>query len=235
MKNLPSILLFVLASLTFNACTGPQIKSSSLPARYEPSPEAIPAPTVATDDEGMSKEEIRKYNIQAKKPTFAIIGAFYQLPETRTAEVYSYREGQFFGGGYESLTVAGRPARTFALTPFDTRSSFAAQSVMNEMLDAGVKFVEISMGDALKVMNAESKERGLRILPKLLPSGADYLISIQQGTAEGLGAIWAGRVVSTKDGQMIAFASVPAVGSWTIQPLLKTLIGDSLRRLAQRK
>lgn len=233
MKTIVLMFAAFTAILGQAACSARPIASSTLAPVYTPSPEPIPEATVA-GDEGLSIANLRALNRQAGRPSFALIGGFYQLPQIDSADSVTFREGQFFGGGYESLTIRGGQRRPFALTPFDTTSSVAFQSAFKELLDAGIKIVEISMADAVRVMNAQDhgNKNRLLALAKTLPSGADYLISIQQGEAEEIGPVWAGRVVSSKDGRVLAFDSIPAMGQFTIQPLLKNLIGSALRRLA---
>lgn len=216
------------------SCTARPIKSGTLGPQYKVTAPAVPESTVSADDQGFSVESIRALNEQAGRPTFGIIGGLYQLPTTGSASQVSLSEGQFLGGGYLSLSVSGRSARPISLTPMDVADSFAMQSVLNSFLDAGVKIVEISLADASRVANAEASDGNSRLLSfsRTLPSGADYLISMQRGNAEGVGEVWAGRVVSTKTGLLLAFDSVPAFGSYTVQPLLKKLVGSALRRLA---
>jgi len=238
MKNILSCSIAILAVSLFNACSARPIQSSSsLADEYRAVAPPIPDSTVL-EQYTQSVAELRKWNEQAQKPSFALIGGFYQLPETRVGPDISFRQGEFFGGGYQSLSIRGRRHERFALTPFDVGSSFGLQAALNQLLDAGVRIKEISMADAMRVMNAENRaaERNvLLLLSQTLPAGADYLISIQQGIAQDIGPVWAGRVVSTKDGQVLAFDSLPSSGQYTIQPLLNKLIGSTLRRLATNK
>ena len=121
------------------------------------------------------------------------------------------------------------------MEPLSPQQSDVLIHAMNEFLDAGVRFVEVSMGDALKVMQAEEKAlQTKRILfpGRSVPPGVDLLISIQKGFTEA-GPVYLGRVIRTSDGRLIALQSEPDQGVYSLKPIVKQLVLDSIRRLAQ--
>jgi hypothetical protein len=97
-----------------------------------------------------------------------------------------------------------------------------------------VRFVEVSMADAAKVMQAEQAviEGKVAIFPgRSVPSGVDLLVSIQKGKG-ATGPVYLGRVIRSKDGRLLALATQPDAGPYSLSPLVQKIVSDSLRRLA---
>jgi hypothetical protein len=182
----------------------------------------------------ISQADLQAWNQKAHRPTFGLIPAFYQLPVSMTAGAVHIQSAQVFGASYQSFFLSNTSTMPYAIEPASTRQSQVFSNVMNHMLDAGISFVEVSMADANRVMEAEKSliDNQKAWFPKRqLPSGVDLLISIQRG--EGLhGPAFVGRVIQTKDGRLLALATQTDSGPMSLEPLLRQLVSDALRRLA---
>lgn len=222
--------------LSLMGCSRKPIQSSgSLPQTSYQSvtPEAIEQREVIQNAK-FSSQVLKAWNEKAGRPTFGIIPAFYQLPVSMPAGAVRIEQGRIFGASYQSFQLSNAGPKPYAIESVSIEQSQAISNVVNQMLDAGVKLVEVSMADANRVMKAEQQviEGKTGWFPgRQLPSGVGLLVSIQKG--QGLyGPAFVGRVIQSKDGQLLALATQVDAGPLSLEPLLRQLIADALRRLA---
>lgn len=225
-----------MALLSTVACSRKPIQSSgTLPQPYyqSTSPEQIDKHEVASAPIA-SQADLKAWNLKAGRPTFGLIPAFYQLPVSMPAGAVRIESARVFGASYQSFQLSNTGPRPYALEPTSTEQAQVFSKVMNQMLDAGVRFVEVSMADANRVLESEKNviEGKTAWFPgRQLPSGVNLLISIQRG--QGLyGPAFVGRVIQSKDGQLLALATGVDAGPMSLEPLLNQLVSDALRRLA---
>lgn len=229
-------MIFLLALL---ACSRKPIQSSgALPSLTSghTRPEVIENHSIASVAQA-STEALEEWNQKAGRPTFGLIPAFYQLPESMPAGAVSIQEGHVFGASYRSFWLANTGPKPFAILPASMEQAEVFSKVMNQMLESGIRFVEVSMADANRVLESERKviEGQSAWFPgQQLPSGVDLLVSIQRG--QGLyGPAFVGRVIRSKDGQLLALATQMDTGAYSLQPLLQQLVSDALRRLSHEE
>ncbi len=229
-------IIVCVTALSILACSRKPIQSSgTLPQlSYQAvKPEPIEKHDVASAPVA-SQADLKAWNEKAGRPTFGLIPAFYQLPVSMPAGAVHIEQGQVFGASYQSFWLSNAGPKPYAIEPASTQQAQVFSKVMNQMLDAGVRFVEVSMADANRVLDSEKKviEGRTSWFPgQQLPSGVNLLISIQRG--EGLyGPAFVGRVIQTKDGQLLALATGVDAGPLSLEPLLSQLVSDALRRLA---
>ncbi len=235
-KIILAIASCVIASLL--GCSARPIKSS---ADLLSSQTAIPSVIESRSTDGAKDNldigNLHKLNQKAGKPTFGLIMGFYQLPSTMPAGAVSISEGYVFGEPYRSFWFQKSDIKPYAVLPASSQQSEVLAASLNKMLDAGIRFREISMADAVKVMQAEQKmmkRKETWLFPSSLASGVDLLVSVQKGLGE-TGPIYVGRVIATKDGRLLALATFPDAGPYALQPLIDQLVSDALRRLADSK
>ncbi|MDA0713364.1 MAG: hypothetical protein O2897_05205 [bacterium] len=235
MQNKSLILFAIFSSSILCNCTTVAVKSSSsLPFNSAIIPEAIASRNNENSNE-VSVQMLQKLNENAGKPTFGLIMGFYQLPSTKPAGAVEITESSVFGQPYRSFWFQETASRPYAVLPVSPYQLEILSSVMKKMLDAGIYFKEVPMADALMVMRAEEKalvSGNQWMMSRLLPSGVDLLISVQKGFSETEGRIYSGRVVSTKNGRLLALATWPDTGVYSLKPLIDSLVTDTLRRLA---
>ena len=150
--------LFI-ALLALTACSRKPIQSSgTLPSatNYQIGPDAIDNHVVASVIQA-SSEDLRNWNKKAGRPTFGLIPAFYQLPESMPAGAVSIEEDHVFGASYRSFWLSNTGPKPYAIMPASTEQAEVFSKVMNSMLDSGVRFVEVSMADANRVLESEKK------------------------------------------------------------------------------
>ena len=189
------------------------------------------------EEEVFDKAALRKNNEAAGKPTFGLIKGFYQLPETMPAGAIIMTESTFWGQSYRTFELDNLGTERYAVVPASTQQSLVFTQAMNQLLDAGVQFKEVSMADAVKVMEAERRmiqKKRFWFPRQSLPSGVDLLISVQKGFAES-GSVYVGRVIRTKDGRLLALDTQTDVGMFSLKPLITRLVRDSLKRLAESR
>lgn len=225
--------------LALGACSRKPIQSSGTlpsPINYQTAPAAIDSHVVASTPVA-SSQDLRNWNEKAGRPTFGLIPAFYQLPVSMPGGAVHIEQANVFGASYQSFFLSNAGPKPYVIQPASVQQSQVFSQVMNQMLDSGVRFVEVSMADANRVLESEKKviEGKSAWFPgRQLPSGVDLLVSIQHG--EGLyGPAFVGRVVRSLDGRLLALATQMDAGPLSLQPLLQQLVSDSLRRLADEK
>ncbi|MES2503439.1 MAG: hypothetical protein V4534_01035 [Myxococcota bacterium] len=231
------LLLTVMAVVLAGGCSRKPIQSSgTLPTPYyrDVKVPEIEKHEMVINGPTASIEDLRAWNQKVGKPTFGLIAAFYQLPQSQLIGAVKMESGYSFGAGYQAITLKSAGPRPYAVLPASIGQTQVFTKTMNEMMDAGVKFVEVSMADANQIMRAEKKaieDDAVWPLGQYLPSGVGYLISIEKG--EGLyGPTYVGRVIGTSDGRLIALGTQLDAGPQSLEPLLKQLVSDALRRLA---
>lgn len=234
------VFLLCLLMLVCVGCSRKPIQSSgTLPTPYSQGIGPVVIEQRSMEDEGSktSLQELKALNQKAGSPTFGLIPAFYQLPESMPAGAVHIEQGQVFGTSYQSFWLQNAGPKTYAILPASVEQSQVFSKTMNEMLDAGVRFVEVSMADANQIIQAEKQviEGKTTWFPgRQLPSGVALLVSIQRG--QGLdGPTYVGRVIQGQDGRLLALATQIDAGPLSLEPLLKKLVSDSLRRLADEK
>lgn len=224
------------AILALLSCSRKPIQSSgTLPApNYQ---RVTPEPPKQHQVDSMPmvlESDLKLWNEKAGKPTFGLIPAFYQLPVSMPAGAVHIENAQVFGMSYQSFWLSNAGPKSYAIEPASTEQAQVFSRVMNRMLDAGVRFALVSMADANRVLESEKEviEGKTTWFPgRQLPSGVDFLISIQQG--QGLyGPAFVGRVIQSKNGQLLALVTQTDAGPTSLEPLLYQLVSDALRRLA---
>lgn len=228
--------LVVVALLSFTACSRkPILSSGTLPetSYQEVKPQEIEKHDIITMPVA-SQTQLKAWNQKAGRPTFGLIPAFYQLPVSMPAGAVHIQSAQVFGASYQSFMLSNTGPKPYVIEPASTEQSQVFSKAMNQMLDAGIRFVEVSMADANRVLESEKKviEGKTAWFPgRQLPSGVALLISIQRG--QGLyGPAFVGRVIQSSNGQLLALATVVDAGPMSLEPLLGQLVSDALRRLA---
>jgi hypothetical protein len=226
-------------ALLFASCTPNKIQTGTLLTRPSPTPEIIEGREVDTRSDWRLGPDFGKQYEQAGRPSFAIVGGFYQLPESVPYGAIQFDEAYGFGTGMRSIRVESIPGRPYALIPASPEQTDAISTVMQKFLDGGVKFSQISMSDAVTIMNAEKKalkEPGTRHLAipfsQLLPTQVDFLVSVQKGYGVE-GPVVVGRSVRTKDGRLFAVRSQVDFGPYALEPLIYDLVNDTVMRLAK--
>lgn len=222
-------------SLLFGCSARPVKSSSELTFSRQISPEPIGAKKSSGAENKYSVNTLRALNIAAHKPSFGLVMGFYQLPQTNPAGAVVVTESDVFGRPYRAYWFKQPVEQPYSILPIDPFQVNVLNLAMNKMLDAGILFKEVSMADSLKVMKAEQEaiEKGKdQFTTQTLASGVDYLVSIQRGFSES-GVIYSGRVISTRDGRLLALQTMPDMGFYSLGQLIDWVIGDSLRRLAQ--
>jgi|GEM_PF-2207181 len=188
---------------------------------------------VAAQASDIDVEVIDLHNHMAGRPSFGIIKGFYQLPEAFPHGAVSLERMRSFGFDYTSIRVNRLSTRAYVVTPASAMEIQAISRTMNALLDARVKFVEVPLADAVKIMEAERaamKENILMFPHTAVPSGVDLLVSIEKGYGS-YGPIYVGRVIRTKDGRLCALATVSDIGPQSLGTLVSQLVRDSLRRM----
>lgn len=219
-------------------CSARQINSSSELVSPVPTTQSIiESRTVVGEKDDFDVGQLQKLNQKAGKPTFGLIMGFYQLPGTMPAGHVAISEGYVFGEPYRSFWFQATDAKPYAVLPAAPKQAEVLATSLNKMLDAGIRFKEVSMADAVMVMNVEKKmmlQNKTWFFPRSIAPGVDLLVSIQTGFGE-IGPIYVGRVIATIDGRLLALVTWPDVGAYTLQPLVDRLVSDALRRLANEK
>lgn len=227
--------LSFLALLVASGCsTGRPIQSGTL-RNAEPGaqPESVEQRNVAGQVGAMDHAELKALNKKAGSPTFGLIMGFYQLPQAMPAGAVSVQQGVVFGQAYSNYKLENLGTKPYAVVPASAEQSEVLSSSMNHLLDAGVRFVEVSTADAAKVMQAEQQviEGKAAVFPgRSVPSGVDLLVSIQKGQGAS-GPVYVGRVIRSGDGRLLALMTQPNAGPYSLSPLIQKMVSDSLKRL----
>jgi len=211
----------------------PIVSTSELPLGEKIKPEIIETRSLSGEKNEISFNELKHLNEKAGKPSFGLIMGFYQLPSTKPAGAVLFEESNVFGRSYRSFWFKDSFEKPYAVLPAAPLQLEVLVSAMNKLLNAGIEFKEVSMTDAVKIMKAEQeaiKSNKTWLVSRTLPSGVDLLISLQKGFSEN-GLAYSGRVISTKDGRLLALATWPDISVYSLKPLIHQLVVDSLRRL----
>lgn len=229
---------FVLVPCIFLGCSARPIKSGTVTeTRTAPEVAPISEHSVKGPDSEISIEDLRALNTKASKPTFGIIKGFYQLPETFPHGAIALERARSFGFEYESITISRIGTKPFVIMPASADETEAISMSMNQLMDAGIRFVEVSLADATKIIEAEKvaiAKKTWMFPSSSIPSGVDLLLSIERGYGNS-GPIYVGRVIRTKDGQLFALSTEPDVGPYSMSPLISRLVKSSLGRLGGQK
>ncbi len=232
-----SKLLLLLAVLCLGACSRKPIQSSgTLPQPYYQGigPAEVPEHSAAADVPQVSIEQLKAWNRKADKPTIGLIHGFYQLPRSKPAGAVYLEQGRVFGASYQSFWLENTDEQPYAVLPASVEQSQVFEKFTDEMLDAGVRLVEVKMADANKIMKAEKKaleNNSKWFMGRSVPSGVKLLVSLERG--QGLyGPAYVGRVIQTNDGRLLAMATGIDAGPQSLEPVLRKLVSDALRRLA---
>lgn len=230
--------LFVPVVLIAMAACAPAIKSGDISDQSvkQTRPDTIKEHKVVNQLDADAIIKISKLNEQAGKPRFGIVGGFYQLPMAHPAGA-SRVVGTVANIPYDQTRVTPDRERPWAIAPAPSAEMEMLQGSLNALLDAGVRWTEVSMADAATIIAAEkqaSSTNSLADFNKLTPSGVDLLISINKGPGIA-GPIYVGRVIRSQDGAMLALATLPDAGPVSLRPLVWKLVEDSLKRIANEK
>lgn len=202
------------------------------------------------DDAAEAAKRIGSLNKAAGGPAFGLIDGFYQLPAAAGAGAVVVRQDM----ATDLVTVRQRfvrlgKTRPYAVEPLSTRYAQAISGALEHLLDAGVRFKQVSTADAVAVMRAEQDhlKRGMEQKNgkqpdrqegsiaealdwgRVLPAGVDVLLSLQQGQGE-TGAIYVGRAIRSSDGALLALLHQPAVEPRTLVVLVLQLVERALQR-----
>lgn len=241
MKSIFKFGAFALCALNLIACSARPIQSGVI-SESRTLQETVVVPVIekheVKDAESeISLDELAALNKSARSPTFGIIKGFYQLPEVFPQGAISVERARSFGFDYKAITIKKLGSKAYAVTPTSAIEAEAMAAVTNRLLDAGVRFSEISMADAMKIMKAERRALASKVMVfpgSSVPSGVDLLLSFEKGYGN-YGPIYVGRVIRTRDGQLLALLTVNDVGTTALGSLVSRLVKDSLRRLGAQK
>jgi hypothetical protein len=224
--------------ISFSLAMGcaPAVKTGKLAPEPQkaPPPAPIKERTVAGAMDPGTLERIGELNRKAGAPSFAMIGAYYQLPVAMPAGAATIERGTAWGQPYESVRLRTTGKKDWALEPTNVEEAQMLEGTLRGLMDAGVQMKVIEMADAQQVMTAEQAAASGKgtFFPNLsIQSGADVLLSIQRG--EGLGGrLILGRAVRTKDGALVGLATQIDAGPISLRPLMMRLVEDSLNHIA---
>lgn len=231
--------VFALAASYLLGCSARPVQSGGTLAPRNP-PVEIPEISehkVIDEFSDVDVEELASLNKKLKSPSFGIIKGFYQLPEAFPHGAIKLERARDFGFEYEAIEIKKLGTKPYVVTPASAPEAEAMSRAMNRLLDAQIRFVEVSLADANKIIQAEKaalKKKTLMFPHTAVPSGVDLLLSVEKGYGS-YGPIYVGRVIRTKDGQLLALSTVPDSGATSLGPLVTRLVRDSLRRLGAQK
>lgn len=224
--------LLLLAALSVAGCAATPPAGGSLPDQSE----KAPTPAVVENRESVAATAVPTTELKAAyeaagSPTIGFIRDQYRLPVANPLGAARIIEGNRFGIPFsQSLTVPST-ARPFSIEPL--QDGFAVQQLallMQDLSQAGVRFVEVSAADANRIVDAEKSAadgKGVQ-WNEMTPSGAQLLVSYQQATALG-GPVFMVRVIRMGDGALLALRTGPAQGgAVALRPLLSRAIADGL-------
>lgn len=241
MKSSMVFLGLALALASLFGCSARQIQSAPISSSAigsgtqsaAPEVPVIPEHRVQSGAADIDMKRLSTLNTKAKRPTFGIIKGFYQLPEAFPGGAISMKHVQGFGFSLDEVSVSRIGTRPYVIMPASAEESQAIESSMNQMMDAGIRFVEVSLADAAKIIAAERAALSKKsfVFPRqTLPSGIDLLLSMERGYGS-YGPIYVGRVIRSKDGQLLALRTENDVGPIAMGTLISRLVQDSLSRL----
>ncbi len=233
-------LLCSLMVLAMGCAVTPKAQQGSLPKNTSPEKQIEPKPVAKHEVNAglqVDMEELKANNEKAGSPSFGFVKSFYRLPVANPVGSVQRITGNALGIPYDSIQLQDTGKKPFALEPINVGQLDAMAIVLNDLLAAGVQLKEITMADAMKVVEAEQNAlaSGQLFWPnRSLASGADILLTWQSG--QGLaGNVIVGRAVRTSDGALLALISTPNIGNLTLRSLVLRLISQSLAVAAAQK
>lgn len=198
------------------------------------SPRTLLAPGAdnATIDNA-KKALLKKRYQQVHSPSFAIVNAYYRLPEHKPYGALSLTRSYSYMGVIEELKIENGTNDSYAITPIEGDEALSMESALNNLLDIGVHIKELSFSDATMLAKAEQEaqkqEKTLLFSVHLLPK-VDYLITFNKTSSER-GPVLVGRVLS-KVGRLMAFKVVYQPHySRDLGPFIVGLFEDTINRL----
>ena len=233
------------AALMLSGCTPPKtVRGATIVSR----PAATQLPAVpkhkqlsTTQDNQQLLQQLQQLNQQAKTPSFALIGAFYQLPVTHPGGALLLEQDiKTNTWSSQQRLVALQGQHPYAVLPLNTQQAQSLEASMQQILDAQIQLLQLSTADALATMRAEQQalqqqsKKQTNTLPwsTTLPPSVNFLISIQAGQGRS-GPTLVGRVINTNNGKLMALRSKPNTGGNSLGDLLLQLLHDTLRRITQ--
>ncbi len=177
-------------------------------------------------------EGIQLDNEKLGRPTIGLVRAFYSLPVANPIGAARFEQGSILGFPYQRNIVQQSVRRPYAIKGADVFATSIMQDTINALLESGIRLNEISMADANQIMAAERAaiEGGEPIQwNAMVPSGVDYIISVQQG--RGIqGPVYLARMVRTLDGALMAVKTSIDVGApFTLRTLLVDVIEQGFK------
>lgn len=229
------------AAVLATGCNGTRAASSTLPDQS--AKQAQPAPvekrTVVGSDAEVAERiaRIGEKSTALGQPAIGMVRAWYQLPQANPAGRVRRVTGVNIGFPTDLTQVElNRPTR-WAITPANVAEMDAMSRVLSQLTAAGVKLVDVTAADATKLIEAEQKATGddLSFFNQSIASGADWLISLQQGQGAAGNAVVLGRVVRLSDGALLAVATRPNAGAWSLRPLVLDLVEQAMDNATRLK
>jgi hypothetical protein len=222
-----------LLALAAACATSPQ--GGTIPDQRATKPEPPPV-----EDRGMvlamgvDTAELQAAYEAAGRPTVGFIRDRYQLPIANPLGAARIIEGNLFGMPIQQSLTVPSTFRPFAIEPLDPAEGFEIQQLallQEDMARAGVRFVEVTAADAMRIVNAEkaaAEGRSAMQWNEMVASGANILVSFQEAVALG-GPIFMVRVIRMDDGALLALRTGPAQGgAIALRPLLARAIADGM-------
>ena len=226
--------------LSLGCAVTPKAQQGTLPKAASPEKQIEPAPVPKHEvNAGVQVDmaALKSNNEKAGSPAFGFVKSHYRLPVANPVGSVRRISGDVLGIPYDSVQLEDTGKKPFALEPINVGQMDAMASVRNELLAAGVQLKEITMADAMEVVDAEQNAlaAGKMFWPnRSLASGADILLTWQSG--KGLaGNVVVGRAVRTSYGALLALISTPNVGYFTMRNLVLRLVSQSLAVAAAQK
>lgn len=227
------------------------VRGASIPSQASAPAARIPAvgkhkALHITQDNTQLLQSVQQLNKRANSPTFGLVGGFYQLPVAHPGGALFIEHDMVSKNFTQSqrLVALQEGQRPYAILSFDTKQAQSLEAGMQQLLNVGVQFVQMSTADALTVMRAEQQALQRQPQPNnqtsqpmvwatTLPPNVQFLISVQSGQGVS-GPALVGRVIDTSQGKLLALRSRPDVGGNTLGNLVLQLVRDTLQRLAQQ-
>ena len=232
--------LLMLLPLAVSCAVTPKAQKGSLPTGASPekqvSPPPIPKHQMSAGVQ-VDLDEVATNNEKAGSPSFAFVKSYYRLPVANPVGAVRRLNGSILGIPYDAIQLENLGQKPFAVEPVEVGQLDAMTASLNQLLAAGVRLTELSMADAVQIVEAEQNalSAGNLFWPnRSLASGADVLLTWQTG--KGLaGNVMVGRAIRTSDGALLALVSTPNIGNITLSHLVLRLISQSLAVLAAQK
>ncbi len=175
---------------------------------------------------------LKKRYEQVKKPSFALVNAYYRLPQHKPYGALSLKTSYSYMGVIEELKIE-HPSNDYVISPIEGDDALSLNNAFATLLDMGVHIKELSLSDATTLAKAEqeaAKEGKIFALSYRLLPKVDYLMTLNKTTSQR-GPVLVGRVLS-KDGRLMAFKVVyqPQHGQ-DLSALILNLFEDTINRI----